>query len=127
MDGGVLVVDDNVDFCRMFARLIQRLGFRVASATSGEDALTYLAAHKPDVLVLDFMMPGIDGLDVVRVIRSEPRLSNLPVILFTAVADETFHRYALATGATECWLKGAVDFGQLADRLAPYTPPRVMA
>jgi CheY-like chemotaxis protein len=81
----VLVVDDEPDV-RLIARLVlAAAGFEVREVESGEAALAELhGGRSPDVLLLDVRMPGIDGWEVLRQLRSEPNLAELPVVVFTA-------------------------------------------
>jgi len=59
------------------------------------------------------MMPGLDGLGVLRQIRADPRTADIPVIMFTAMYDETFRDRALAAGANDVWVKGSFDLDNL--------------
>jgi chemosensory pili system protein ChpA (sensor histidine kinase/response regulator) len=119
-NASVLIVDDNVDFCHLLGRLIQRQGFGATCITSGEDALTYLAAHVPELMILDVMMPKMDGLEVLTAVRADARLKAMPVVMFSALADPALRQRALAAGANDWWLKAAIDFSAISQRLAPY-------
>src|SRR5438477_6262061 len=99
----VLVVDDSHDTCRLLARLLVRHGCAVACANGGEQALSYLATAVPSLVILDLMMPGMDGLQVLRSIRRDSRTAAVPVVLFSAVADPAVQAVALSSGATEYW------------------------
>ena len=81
----VLVVDDEPMVREVVARYLERDGVVVHEAGSGDDALAWLRSHRPDLVVLDVMLPGVDGLDVLRQIRSE---GDVPVILLTARTDD---------------------------------------
>lgn len=118
----VLVVDDQMDACRALARLLRHFGHNANCSDSGPNALEYLSSNKPDLVILDVMMPGMDGLDVLRVIRADPRLQALPVILFSALSDPKFRDYAINEGANDYWIKGAIDFSKLDQHLARYLP-----
>ena len=117
----VLVVDDQADYCRPLVRLFQLAGHDARSVQAGEEALKYLSvADAPDVVLLDIMMPGMDGLEVLRQVRQDPHLSRVPVVMFTAVSDPVLERHALDKGANDYLVKGRFDFGELSDRLARY-------
>jgi EAL domain-containing protein (putative c-di-GMP-specific phosphodiesterase class I)/DNA-binding response OmpR family regulator len=90
----ILVVDDDVSIRELVATCLQRAGFDVLKAASGEVALEVLAADKVDLVVLDAGLPGISGTDVVRILRQTPLTAALPVILLTGSGDE----YPLVTG-----------------------------
>jgi CheY-like chemotaxis protein len=109
--GTVLVVDDQMDACRALARLLRHFGHDASCTDSGPNALAYLSSNKPDLVILDVMMPGMDGLDVLR------------VILFSALSDPKFRDYAINEGANDYWIKGAIDFSKLDQHLAQYLPP----
>src|SRR5205823_1062021 len=118
----ILVVDDQMDACRALVRLLRHYGHDATCLPSGPDALTFLTQNIPDLLILDVMMPGMDGLDVLRVIRSDPRLQKLPVVLFSALSDPKFREYAINEGASDYWVKGAIDYARLDTHLAAYLP-----
>jgi adenylate cyclase len=80
----VLVVDDLPQNVRLMDAVLSPRGFTVLSASSGEEALAALAQHLPDVVLLDVMMPGMDGYETCRRIREDPRTSFLPVVMVTA-------------------------------------------
>ena len=116
----VLIVDDHLDTCRPLARLLGHLGHTGVCLGSGEEALTYLRGALPDVVLLDVMMPGIDGMEVLRQIRADPRMSALPVVMFSAVSDPQFRAHALAKGANDYWLKAGLDFDDIKKRIDAY-------
>ena len=113
----VLVVDDSHDACQLLARLLVRHGCAVTCACGGAQALSYLATTVPSLVILDLMMPDVDGMQVLRSIRHDPRTADVPVVLFSAVAEPAVRAIALASGATEYWLKAGVDYGQIRNRV----------
>ena len=118
----ILVVDDHPDNNDMLCRLLQTCGHRPVSAFSGEGALAMLGTEKPDLVILDVMMPGMDGLEVLRHIRSNPAVAVTPVVLFSGVADPLFTEHALSKGANDFWVKGTFDLSQLEDMVAKHVP-----
>jgi sigma-B regulation protein RsbU (phosphoserine phosphatase) len=86
-DTRVLVVDDEVDISTILTLTLRRAGFQVTAASDGIDGLSKLAEHTPDLVLLDVMMPRLDGLEMLRRIRSEPATSTIPVIMLTARAQ----------------------------------------
>ncbi|MDZ4128451.1 MAG: response regulator, partial [Hydrogenophaga sp.] len=85
----VLVVDDSITVRRVTQRLLQREGYRVSLAADGLQALERLQQERPNVVLSDIEMPRMDGFDLVRNIRSDPRLTDLPVIMITSrIADK---------------------------------------
>ena len=116
----VLVVDDNLDICRALGRLVKRAGFDADWVADGYEAVDRLRNREevPDLVILDEMMPGLDGLGVLRQIRDDARTADIPVIMFTAMYDQTFRDRALAAGATDVWVKGSFDLDQLPSELS---------
>ena len=117
----VLVVDDQAAYCRPLVRLFQLAGHDCRSVQDGQEALKYLdVADAPDVVLLDIMMPDMDGLEVLRQARNNPRLSTVPIVMFTAVSDPVVERHALEKGADDYLVKGRFNFGELSDRLSRF-------
>jgi len=84
----VLVVDDDRGFCQLVARMLESTGqaFEVRRAYDGEDGLSSMRARRPDLMLLDLVMPGMDGFQVLEEMRREPELANVPVVLLTATS-----------------------------------------
>ena len=82
----ILIVDDEPRIAEIARDYLENAGFRVATAGNGADALARIRASRPDLVVLDLALPGMDGLDVARAVR---RNSNVPIIMLTARVDET--------------------------------------
>jgi len=80
----ILVVDDDLDSLDLIGVVLQRRGYDIVTAQSGAQALAKIEAEPPDLIVLDIMMPGMDGYEVSRQLRSNPATANLPVVMFTA-------------------------------------------
>jgi CheY-like chemotaxis protein len=118
----VLVVDDNLDICRALGRLVRRAGYDAEWINDASEAVEKLRAREspPDLVILDEMMPGIDGLGVLQQIRHDPRTAGTPVIMFTAMYDQSFRQRAIDAGATDVWVKGSFDLERLPDELARY-------
>ncbi len=97
----VLVVDDDPDVRTLVELKLRLEGLEVVSVASGEEALAMLSVESFDLVVLDLMMPGIDGIEVCRRIRERPETADLPVIMLTARAQETDVERGLTVGATD--------------------------
>jgi DNA-binding response OmpR family regulator len=95
----VLVVDDDVTVREVVVTYLKAAGYDVAEATDGESALSTLRDHPADLVVLDLMLPGLDGLEVCRRIRA--RGDDLPVIMLTALGSETDRVVGLERGADD--------------------------
>ncbi|MGI9215996.1 MAG: response regulator, partial [Hydrogenophaga sp.] len=94
----VLVVDESITVRRVTQRLLQREGYRVSMAADGLQALERLQQERPTVVLSDIEMPRMDGFDLVRNIRSDPRLANLPVIMITSRIAEKHREHARELG-----------------------------
>lgn len=122
MSGQVLIVDDDVGTGRLLALLVRQLGHNAAFVDSGGKALAYLSRNHADLVILDIMMPGIDGLEVLKRMRQNPQTADVPVVIFSALADPQFSQKARTFGANDYWVKASVDFQKLGQRLEAYLP-----
>lgn len=112
-DPTVLVVDDADDARDLTARLFRRAGYRCVTADGGVAALAAVDADAPDLVLLDLSMPDMDGLEVLRRLRADPRHRALPVIMFTAMGDLRTVAEARRLGAADYLVKGAVGVADL--------------
>ncbi|HZN68645.1 MAG TPA: response regulator [Tepidisphaeraceae bacterium] len=101
----LLLVDDNRPACDALARLLRRKGYAAACVYGADEALTVLRDVTPDLVVLDWMMPGADGLEVLRRLRQDPATRGVPVMMYTAAGDAEVGREALRLGALDCVMK----------------------
>jgi CheY-like chemotaxis protein len=95
----VLVVDDEISIRRMLGYMLGKTDYTVLMASSGEEALEKLATNPVSVVLLDIAMPNMDGLTVLRHVRSMPNYQKLPVIMLTASNDEVKRAKAMDAGA----------------------------
>jgi DNA-binding response OmpR family regulator len=80
----ILIVDDDLETLRLIGVMLQRHGYEIAAATNGSQAVTMAGNEMPDLIVLDVMMPGMDGIEVTEVLRKNPNTHNIPILMFTA-------------------------------------------
>jgi CheY-like chemotaxis protein len=113
----VLIVDDAVDVCRATAALLRMLGHRPDYVLSGPDALDYLRTAVPDLVVLDVMMPVMDGSDVLRAVRADPATAAVPVAIHSARNDPRLRDEMLALGANDYWVKGWLEADEVERRI----------
>ncbi len=97
----VLVVEDESALVEILRYNLEKEGFRVSAATDGEEALTAIAEQKPDLVVLDWMLPLVSGLEICRQLRRKPETRDLPVIMLTARGEETDRVRGLEIGADD--------------------------
>ncbi|MBC7638368.1 MAG: response regulator [Rhodoferax sp.] len=101
----VLVADDDRDIRELVSFKLQAAGYDVVTASDGTDALAQVIAQRPDVAVLDVMMPGLSGTDVLRAVRAHPEVGGTRVILLTAKAQEQDVAAGFALGADDYVVK----------------------
>ena len=94
-----LVVDDSKSARVVLSRMLEKYGIDVDSADSAESALEYLRDHHPDVIFMDHLMPGMDGLQAVREIKANPDLTSIPIMMYTSQEGEIYSGQARASGA----------------------------
>ena len=84
----VLVVEDEEDIRELVSYNLLKEGYQVAGVASGEDALAAVASKPPDLVLLDLMLPGLDGLSVCRKLKGNPQTESIPVVMLTAKGEE---------------------------------------
>lgn len=97
----VLVVDDEPDILELVRYNLEKDGFAVTCVASGEAALATARTRLPDLVLLDLMLPGVDGLEVCRQLKADPLTRQIPIIMFTAKSDETDIVAGLELGAAD--------------------------
>jgi DNA-binding response OmpR family regulator len=114
MSSRVLIVEDEPDIRGLLAFHLEREGYLVSKARNGADALRQIAALPPDLVLLDLMLPEVDGLEVCRRLRREPRTASLPIVMLTAKGEEMDRVLGLELGADDYVVK-------------PFSPKEVVA
>lgn len=99
--GRILVVEDDREIADLIAHYLARAGYRPELVRTGDDALLLARAAPPDLIILDLMLPGLDGLDVCRALRSDPRTASVPIIMVTARGEESDRIVGLELGADD--------------------------
>jgi two-component system phosphate regulon response regulator PhoB len=110
----ILIVEDEAALATMLRYNLEKEGFRVCEAGDGEEALTLVAERKPDLVVLDWMLPSLSGIEVCRQLRRKPTTRELPIIMLTARGEEGDKIRGLNTGADDYMTK-------------PFSLPELMA
>jgi PAS domain S-box-containing protein len=108
----ILIVDDERQNCRLLEALLVPEGYDTRTATSGEEALVSIADDPPDLILLDVMMPGLDGRQVASAVKADPATANIPIIMVTAQTDREARLAGLEAGA-EDFLTKPVDRAEL--------------
>lgn len=97
----ILVVDDDKEIVRLMRAYLEQAGYQVFVAYDGEMALHTIRSERPDLVVLDLMLPGRDGWDITRIVRSDPTLADIPIIMLTARVEDTDRILGLELGADD--------------------------
>ena len=116
----VMIIEDEPDAAEMFAEMMRVNGFRVIKMFSSGPAIPMIAQEKPDVIILDVMMPDISGLEVLRYMRREPELATIPVIIVSAKSMPSDIKLGLEAGAT-LYLTKPVGFRELVQSVEQVT------
>jgi PAS domain S-box-containing protein len=121
----VLIVDDDVAGRELVGRVLQREGFEVSTCSNGPEGIRLARAWRPDAILLDVMMPGMDGWSVLSVLKGDPALAAIPIVMVTMVDDK---RKAFALGADEFLVKPVSrhDMSRVLEQLLP-EPATVLA
>jgi two-component system alkaline phosphatase synthesis response regulator PhoP len=114
MSHRILVVDDDRQIVRLVQSYLQQSGFTVLTAYDGEEALHAIRREKPDLVVLDLMLPGRDGLEITRIVRGDETLAALPILMLTARVEDMDKLIGLELGADDYLTK-------------PFNPQEVVA
>ena len=112
----VLLVEDAPFLRYAFGRLLRLHGFDVMEANDGREALACLSKFRPQLIVTDLMMPGMDGVELIKRLRADPETADLPVVAITAEATEQAEQRARRAGVDD-FLAKPIDLPTLLDRL----------
>ncbi len=96
----VLIIEDEEDAAELFAEMMRVSGFRVVTTVKSAPAIAMMMAEKPDIVLLDIMMPEISGIDILRQMRRDPDLAKIPVIVITAKSMPTDIKNGMEAGAS---------------------------
>ena len=95
----ILIVEDELDIQKLVHRILTANGFEVFKASNGEEGLIKATTLKPDLIVMDLMMPGMSGLEVCRLLKKRQDTKDIPVIILSALNRPVDHEYARDAGA----------------------------
>lgn len=101
----IMIIDDDVALCDLYKTTFEGQGYDVIEATNGEEGLTKAVEEKPDLILLDIMMPQIHGLYVLDILKATPETKDIKVIALTALSDEETVKKAKALGALDYIVK----------------------
>lgn len=113
----VLIVDDNADQGRPLALILRHSGYEAQFVTSGEDALSTVREEPVGLMIVDMMMPGMSGLEVLRHVRNNPQTHNIPVVIYSACSEEREMARARNAGANDYWVKLSMRLDEICRRI----------
>ena len=117
----ILLVEDDVALSGVYKSRLQMEGFDVHEVNNGEQALTAALEFKPDLVLLDAMMPKISGFDVLDILRNTPETANLKIIMLTALSQPKDKERAESLGVDDYLVKSQVVIGDVVERVKHHT------
>ncbi len=113
----ILLVEDDDSLANVYVTRFQAEGFDIQRASDGEDALTAALEYRPDIILLDIMMPKVDGFDVLDILRNTPQIGGTKVIVLTALSQEGDRQRATELGADDYLVKSQVVIADVVERV----------
>lgn len=113
----ILLVDDDLTLLEMYEDRLKAEGFTIIQATNGEEALKKVREVKPSLVILDVMMPKVNGFDVLKNLRADPEFKNIPVIILTALIQDVDRAQGKKLGATDYIVKSETMPGEIIDKI----------
>src|SRR6266567_4308464 len=113
----ILLVEDDDALANVYLMRLQAEGFDVKRVANGEDALAAAKDHKPDLVLLDAMMPKVSGFDVLDILRNTPETANLKIVMLTALSQESDKQRAQGLGVDDYLVKSQVVISDVVDRI----------
>ena len=101
MDGKILVVDDEPDIRNLAKRILERAGYKVVTASNGVEGEEMVESEKPDLIILDVVMPRKNGFEVCQTLKGRPETKNIPIIIFSASGSRSRRDAAREAGADD--------------------------
>ena len=115
----ILIVDDEVDLVETVRFPLEMEGFNVLVSYNGEDALNQARKEKPDLILLDLMLPKLDGYKVCRLLKFDERYKNIPILMLTAKTQEKDKALGMETGAND-YITKPFDLDKLVEKVKTY-------
>jgi two-component system phosphate regulon response regulator PhoB len=113
----ILLVEDDNALASVYLTRLEAEGFDVRRADNGEDALASALTYKPDLVILDVMMPKVSGFDVLDILRNTPETAGLKIVMLTALSQDSDKQRAEALGVDEYLVKSQVVIADVIDRV----------
>jgi CheY-like chemotaxis protein len=117
-EGKVLLVEDDKMIARTYIRKLALEGFRIAAASNGEEGLAALEKDRPDIILLDIMMPKMNGIETLKRIKANPAYKDLPVVILTNLGDRDEDvEKCKELGAEDYWVKANIPLRVVIERI----------
>jgi len=113
----VVVADDDRMFRKAAETTLRRQGYSVTTASDGEEALQLIRSEQPEIIVLDLIMPKLQGFDVLQILKEDTLTSHIPVIVLTSLAQDQDKQEALDLGAVAYFNKATLSLHELVDQV----------
>lgn len=113
----ILLVEDDLTLAQVYRSRLEMEGFNVAHVDNGEDALAKAVEFGPDLIVLDVMMPKLNGFDVLDILRNTPQTTNIRIVMLTALSQSKDQERAKEMGVDDYLVKSQVVIGDVVDRI----------
>ena len=97
----ILIIDDSPTDVRVFTTLLEKTGFKVTSASNAEDGIEMVKSIRPDLVIMDVIMPGMNGFQATRTLNRDPETSHVPILIITTKSMETDRVWGLRQGARD--------------------------
>lgn len=113
----IVLVEDNGDLQKVYAEGLQLRGLQVSVASDYDAAITLVKQTQPDAILLDLLMPKVNGMDVLRTLKAEEHLKDIPVIVLTNIDNPYFQNKATDLGAVDFFIKSDITLDHLAQAI----------
>lgn len=113
----VLLIDDDDMIIRLYERALMKSGFNVSTARDGTIVAETIKYNRPDIILMDVMMPNFNGVNTLKELKSKPLTSNIPIVMFSAYDDKNLIKKTMDLGAVKYLLKSAYDPKEVANIL----------
>ncbi len=120
MASKIMVIEDEPAILKALTEVLQMNGYEVASAVNGEQGLNTIADFKPDMILLDLILPGKNGFEVLKEVKASPENSRVPVIILSNLGDEEEIQQGLKLGAADFLIKADYDLSEVVKIIAKY-------
>ncbi len=114
----ILLVEDDSMMVRMYQRKLEKDGFQLTLAFNGEEGLAALKKEKPDIVLLDIMMPKMNGIEMLKAVKADPALKDIPIVILTNLGDRPEDvQKCKELGAEDYWVKANVPIQEVTERI----------